>query len=480
MDERIEAQPGPQTRFLASPADVAIYGGAAGGGKTWGLLLEPLRHVDNAGFGAVVFRRTYPRITVEGGMWDKSREIYPLLGARPNQTELLWRFPSGARVKFAHLQHADTVQEYHGSQIALLCFDELTEFSEGQFWYMFSRNRSTCGVRPYVRATCNPDADSWVAGLVAWWIDQETGLALPERSGVVRWFVRVGETLRWGDTATELRQRYAAVTPPVQPKSLTFIPATVHDNPALLRADPGYLANLMILPPVEQARLLGGNWKIKHEAGKVFNRAWFAVVEASATAGAVECRGWDFAATARQQRGNDPDFTSGVKIRRQGAGVSGQGTLYVVRDCVADQVGPADGDALFVNTSVQDALECRRLGISYRIRWEQDPGQAGIKESRRLVGLLSAAFSVHKMRLDAQGVPVHGDKLTRAASLASASKVGDVRLEAGGWNELWLRHMHAIPDGPHDDIMDASATAFNALAQERPQGGVRSHSLVTG
>lgn len=450
---------------------MVIYGGGAGGGKTWGLLLEPLRHIHNSGFGATIFRRTYPRITAQGGMWEESAKVYPLLGAKANNTDLLWRFPSGATVRFAHLQHEDSVQDYHGSQIALLCFDELPEFTERQFWYMFSRNRSTCGVRPYVRTTCNPDADSWVAELIAWWIDQETGFPIAERSGVVRWFVRIGDKLAWGETRQELMARYG---PKMLPKSLTFIPASVYDNPMLLAKDPGYLGNLMALTYVDQQRLLFQNWKIKPEAGKVFNRAWFNVLpQAPGGKEAVECRGWDFAATAKKQKGDDPDFTAGVKVRKVGA-------LCIVRDCVADQVGPADGDTLFVHTSVQDALECRRLGIRYMIRWEHDPGQAAIKESRRLVGLLQVAFSEHKMMLDAQGIPVQGDKLTRAAGLASASKVGNVALEIGSWNEVWLRHMHAIPDGAHDDIMDGSSVAFNALHQERPGTTVRSHSLVTG
>jgi predicted phage terminase large subunit-like protein len=454
----LRPQPGPQTRFLSSPADVVIYGGGAGGGKSFALLLEPLRHAHVPGFGATIFRRTYPRITAQGGMWDESRLLYPTLGARPNKSDLSWHFPSGATVKFAHLQSDDTVHEYHGSQIALLCFDELTEFSERQFWYMFSRNRSACGVRPYIRATCNPDADSWVAALIAWWIDQESGLAIAERSGVVRWFMRLGDDLQWGASREELVERYGAQA---QPKSLTFIPASVYDNPKLLAKDPGYIANLMALTYVDQQRLLGGNWKIKPEAGKVFNRAWFEIDPGSrgdGQAGTVECRGWDFAATAKKLRGDDPDFTAGVKMRK----VDG---LVIVRDCVADQVGPVAGDDLLVNTSVQDALACREAKVKYMIRWEQDPGQAAIKESRRLVGLLQVAFTTHNLLLDAQGVPVHGDKLTRAAGLASAAKVGNVRLEAGSWNEMWLRHMHSIPDGPHDDIMDGSSTAFNALNQ---------------
>ncbi len=95
------------------------------------------------------------------------------LGARE------WRWPRAGKIKFSHLQFETTVYDWQGAQIALICFDELTHFTAHQFFYMVSRNRSTCGVKPYIRATCNPDADSWVADFLAWWIDRETGLPIP-------------------------------------------------------------------------------------------------------------------------------------------------------------------------------------------------------------------------------------------------------------------------------------------------------------
>ena len=161
----IRPQAGPQEAFLASSADIVIYGGAAGGGKSWGLLLEPLRHVtNNAGFAAVFFRRNTTQIRNPGGLWDESRTLYPLCGGRPAKAVLEWRWPFGGLVKMAHLEHENTVYDWQGAQIPLICFDELTHFSKGQFFYMLSRNRSTCGVRPYIRATTNPDADSWALG----------------------------------------------------------------------------------------------------------------------------------------------------------------------------------------------------------------------------------------------------------------------------------------------------------------------------
>src|SRR5271170_1350450 len=111
---------------------------------------------------------------------------------------------------------------YDGQGAQVPGFDELTHSTKSQFFYMMSRNRSMCGVRPYIRATCNPDADSWVAEFISWWIDQETGLPIPERAGKVRYFIRVNDAVLWGDSPAELRQRYGE---DVQPKSVCFIPA---------------------------------------------------------------------------------------------------------------------------------------------------------------------------------------------------------------------------------------------------------------
>jgi hypothetical protein len=145
----IKPQAGPQELFLASAADMAIYGGAAGGGKTWAFLLEPLRHIHNPNFGAVFFRREIPQITNEGGLWDESEKLYPLLGATSIQQPLQWTFPSSAKLTMTHLQHEKDVRNWQGSQVPLFLFDELTHFTRKQFFYMISRSRSTSGVVPY-------------------------------------------------------------------------------------------------------------------------------------------------------------------------------------------------------------------------------------------------------------------------------------------------------------------------------------------
>lgn len=441
----IRPQPGPQENFLGCAADIAIYGGSAGGGKSWALLLEPLRHSANPNFGAVIFRRTTPQIRNEGGLWDESLKLYSLLGAEPKEHDLYWKFSSRSTISFAHLEHDKTVLNWQGSQIALIGFDELTHFTQKQFWYMLSRNRSMCGVRPYVRATCNPDADSWVAELIAWWINQETGYPIPERAGVLRWFVRIGDTIIWADRPEELSEYQAlnedGAMAPIPPKSLTFIPAKLTDNRALMKADPGYIANLMALPSVERERLLGGNWKIRAAAGLLFQRGWCQVIDA-VPAGTYFVRGWDLAATPKTET-NDPDWTAGNKLGRAPDG------RFIVAHHTRGRMRPSEVERLLVNTAQQDGYETE-------IALPQDPAQAGKAQAEHLVRLL-AGFNVHAR-------PISGDKVVRFSPFSAQAEAGNVLVVRGAWNDEWFTALEGFPDAAHDDDADATAEAFNALA----------------
>jgi len=280
----IKPQPGPQTQALQSPADIVIYGGSAGGGKTFSILMEPLRHIHVKGFQAVLLRRTSKQITKSGGPWDESMNLYPLAGGRPRSTTLEWEFPAGSTISMGHIEYDKDLESWLGAQVALIMFDQLETFTERMFFYMLSRNRSACGVRPYIRATCNPDARSWLARFVAWWVNQETGYPIPERSGIIRWMIRISRDLFWFDDRAEAVQ--FAISRDIKPedaqgmpKSVTFIPATLDDNKILMEKDPGYKANLLALPPYDQTRLLGGNWKERAEGGEFpfhwFDDVWF-------------------------------------------------------------------------------------------------------------------------------------------------------------------------------------------------------------
>lgn len=452
----------PQAFFLSLSADIIIYGGSAGGGKTYAILMDPLRYVDDPRFTGVVFRRTMPQVTNPGGLWDTSTELYGGR-AKPSETVREWDFPSGAKIKFAAMQYESDRLQWQGSQITYIAFDELTHFTLLQFVYVgMSRGRSQSRTAPYVRATVNPDADSWVAEFLSWWIDQETGYAIKERAGVIRHVTRDGERWVWADTAEELIEAYphhfrdpytGEVSPP---KSVTFVPASLSDNVDLMRTNPSYRAGLHLLPLVERQRLLDGNWKVKAEAGKVFNRAWFQVVD-FVPDGGVDCRFWDTAGTAKQlagtssgaRRQKDPDYTAGVKIRKV------NGTYYVL-DVIARQIGPAEVNHLIKDTAERDAQYAGLTGAKYEVYWEIPPGSAGIREDEELTKLLHG----HSRG----GVRPTGDKYVRSKPLAVEAQARNVRIARGAWNEEFLTHMHHQPDLAHDDIHDAAAGAFNVIA----------------
>ena len=451
----IRPQPGPQEMFLSSWADIIIYGGAAGGGKTFALLLENLRHINNPKFGAVIFRRNAQQIMNEGGLWDSAMELYPLCGAVPKlNPRPMMIFPSGAKVSFVHLQYEHNVLSWQGAQIPLLEYDELTHFTRKQFFYMLSRNRSLCGIKPYIRATTNPDADSWVGEFISWWIDQKTGYPTPERSGVIRFFVVVDDQVRWGDNREELAKQYGMRVEDT--KSFTFIASNVFDNKILLEKDPGYLANLNALGEVEKGRLLYGNWKIKPAAGLYFKRTQAEVVPVIPGKVVKWVRAWDLAATVPTPDNPSPDATAGVLMAKLEDG------RFIVVNVKRVTWAAADVRKLTKNTAETD----RATYKSVKIRLPQDPGQAGKEQAQSYVKHLSGhAVKTERMT---------GDKITRAEPFSAQWQSGNVLILAGPWNEEYFAELESFPDGGHDDQVDASSDAFAELQGARSWDGVTS------
>jgi predicted phage terminase large subunit-like protein len=435
-------QKGPQMDFFSTPSDIAIFGGAAGclgGGKSYALLLEPLRHFHNSKFSAVIFRRNSTMVRNVGGLWQDSTSIYAPLKAHPREAYLEWIFPSGMKVKFAHLENESTVYDWQGSQIPFIGFDELVHFTEKQFWYLLSRLRSTSGVAGYVRATCNPDCDSWVRPLIDWWIDSE-GYPIPEKSGKLRWFIRRDDSLIWGDSQEELKAKYGDDE---SPKSFTFIPSKLTDNAILMEKDPSYLSNLKALSRVERMRLLAGNWNVRATAGMMFQREWFPVVDAVPQGWTQAIRTYDRAATKPNEVNKDPDWTRGLLLYKY------PNNTFIVADLKSLRDTPGQVENLIRNVAAHD-------GRAVQIVSQQDPGSAGVAEAENFTRMLSG--------YNVKTVVLSKDTVTRAKPVSAQVEAGNIKVLRAPWNGEFFTELENFPEGRHDDIVDCLSMGFNILS----------------
>ncbi len=225
----------------------ALYGGAAGGGKSDALLTEALRQVHIGHYRGLILRKTYPQLSE---LIDRSRTLYSAAYPRAvyNDSKHFWQFPSGAKIYFGAMQHTKDRINYQGKRYDFIAFDELTHFTWEEYSYMFSRNRpSGEGTRCYIRATTNP------GGIGHSWVKERFITAAPP--------------------LTPIKTRMQVADPDgnliEMERSRIFVPSTVFDNRELLKNDPNYLANLSLLPEKEKNALLYGDWD--SFAGQVFS-----------------------------------------------------------------------------------------------------------------------------------------------------------------------------------------------------------------
>jgi predicted phage terminase large subunit-like protein len=442
---------GQQERFLSSSADITIGGGAAGGGKSHLLLMNPLRHTHRRGFECATFRRQSTQITAGGGLWDMSVEMYTPFGAKSKETPRhTWTFPSGAKLTFDHLQYEKSVKAWDGSQLALIQFDELQHFSETQFFYMMSRNRTTCGIRPYMSASCNPDPDSFLVHFLGWWIDEE-GFPIDERCGQLRYFVRRDGELIWFDNPRQCAEAYPSdyAKGKLSPKSVTFIKFMLEDNDAL-KDDPDYNASLDALFDYERKRLKLGNWFARPSAGELFKTHYWKFIEAEDVPPLKKFRRivryWDRAASLVSEKNSDPDYTVGCLI-----GLTMDGRV-IIMDIRRGRMEPHDVEQLINSTAIMDGREVE-------LWQEQDPGAAG-KHEREYYTKQLMGFNLHWN-------VKRTSKLAYWRPFASQVKAGNVYLQRGSWNRAFIDELAGVTDGTqtgHDDQADASSGGFMTFA----------------
>ena len=403
-----------QKVFLRTYGLEALFGGAAGGGKSSALLMSALQYVDVPGYSAILFRRTYADLSLPGALMDRFREWMK------NYDEVTWNnnsytatFPSGARISFGYLNNTNDYLRYKGSEFQFIGMDEVTEIRESDYRYLFSRLRRPASgelakVPLRMRCASNP-APNWVRQ---------------------RFIVEGKETGR------------------------IFVPSLLTDNPGI-DAD-SYRQALSALDPVERRRLEEGDWW-STTLGTMFDRTSFVLIDpvevpqVSTSARAV--RFWDLAATEPSPSYPDPDWTVGTLM------LFDQGIAYVLD--VRKMRGKGDKVEQFIaQTAAED-------GHAVTIRMEQEPGSSGKALVDQYARYVVPGY-------DFQGIRSTGDKLTRARPFAAAVANGNVRVVRGTWLTDWLDEFSSFPEAcNHDDQVDSAVGAFTHLAglglpQRRP------------
>lgn len=410
----------------------ALYGGAAGGGKSSALLAAALQFVDVPGYSALMLRRTFRDLGQPDALIPRSKEWLSGTDALWNDNDHRWTFPSGATLTFGYLQHEDDKYQYQGAAFQFIGFDELTQFTETQYRYLFSRlrrpkltddsgehDRQTAELLAQVplrmRSASNPGGTGhdWVKQRFGLYRHDESDPSLPYVCHEPGWTAEHGRV---------------------------FIPARLDDNPHLDRDE--YEQSLAELDHVTRAQLRRGDWDAR-QPGDLFRRDWFAIVD-QPPEGCRWVRYWDLAATEPSQANPDPDWTVGLKL-----GLCRDGS-WVVGDVRRLRERP-DG----VEKAIRQAADIDGRGVPIWI--EQEPGSSGKNTVLHYQRTVLPAYEVHGERST-------GSKVERARPVSSKAEAGLIRLVRGTWIAAFLDEVEAFDGGAHDDQVDALSGAFSKLS----------------
>ncbi len=440
-----------QSEFLALDCEEAFYGGAAGGGKTDALVMGALQHIDVAEYSAVIFRRHEIDFAMRGSALDLCRTWLRDAGwlasgqARWDQKFHGFHFTSGASIHFGFGATLNQlVAKYQGSYFQYISFDELTQWPEQLYQYMFSRLRrlEKTPIPLRMRGSANP------GGLGHGWVKKR--------------FVTFAKHIHSGTDARDdiKRQRNGIpipapsvyASPPTDEAMSTaraqgreaqpayFVPAFLADNPGLDK--PSYEANLAKLDAVTRAQLKNGDWDVI-SAGNFFKAEWFKIIQPSAVPQSLRPhRSWDFAAT-EVKKGNDPDFTAGAKqgINRLESGEK----QLIITGLEHFRESPGVTTSKLLATAQRD-------GKRVPIFLEQEPGSAGKTLVHGYKTGLLFGWAVHSSTRT-------GSKEDYWKPISALAEAGGVVLVEAPWNLALIEELTGLPNG-HDDIADAISLGF--------------------
>lgn len=409
------------------PSEV-FYGGAAGGGKSDWLLMGALEYADVPGYAAIIFRRTFTDLALPGAIMQRAAEwLAPFRQtgqAHWSGQDKRWTFPSGASLQFAYLEHEDDIYRYQSAEFQYVGFDELTQFSERQYRYLFSRLRR--------RAMT----------------DETPETERPKIEALSKVPLRMRAASNPGGVGHDwVRARFVDG----RARSRAYVPAKLADNPNVDRD--AYAKTLQHLDPVTRTRLLDGDWSAR-EPGGFFRREWFVNADHPVVDYRPDgCRGlrfWDLAATEPTSANPDPDWTVGLRMWEMGG-------RFWVDDVIRIRESPKTVEQRILATAMID-------GPTVAIRMEQEPAASG-----------KTVIADYRTRVlagyDFRGIPSSGSKEDRARPVSSRAEAGDITLVRGAWIPAFLDQLEAytgdVDQHAHDDIVDGLSGAYRELTLGR-------------
>lgn len=467
MDEQLVLGPcslKQQQILLDDTTDILLCGGGAGGGKSHTCLTKALKYINDPAARVFIIRRTFPVLKLPGGLWDESHSIYRHFDGVPLVQTLTWRFPNGARIQFAPIP--DDLQEWQGLQASHILVDEAAEFTQEEILFLISRLRSAkYEGHLNITMTCNPHRDSFLYDWVKFSLNEVTGVPVPGTEDRIRWLVNLSGKVYWADTAQELWEKYGEPQGFIRehedftkvnfmPKSFRFIPLTIYDNPVILKKNPGYLANLLAQPRVNQLRYLHGSWTAKAEGAGFFRREWCDFVEPHEVPPNVvsRVRSWDLAGSIPSETYPNPDWTAGVKMSRDRFG------YYYIEDCERFRK-LSDG-------VLKGILDCANLDgkDDCTVTIPKDPGAGG----KTANGFFIRTLAENGIPAKSVVVSGHSGKIARFKPFCTLAEQRMVRIVKGDWNEHFLAELEDFigDKNQKDDQVDACSDAFNTLCKQ--------------
>ena len=406
-----------QAAFLILDTKEALYGGAAGGGKSEALLIGALQYVDDHPTASLLLRRTYRDLDKAGGLMFRAREWLAKTDAHWDGINYRWNFPSGATLNFGYMEHEGDENKYQSSEYQYVGYDELTHFPEHQYIYLYSRLRRLEGsvVPLRLRGGTNPGGPGHE------WVRK-------------RWNLPDGISPGTGRA---------------------FISANLYDNPFLQQDE--YAEGLDQLGAVTKAQLLSGDWTATSTGGyfraeEFKHIGWDEVPDAKEFVAII--RYWDFAATEPSELNPDPDYTVGLKL-----GMTATGSVdpalpdFYVLDVERFRHGPG---------GVENRVRAVGLKDGPRVvQWlEQERGAAGkLNFNNYAVNVLP----------NSQARPLYatGKKEDKAKVAAARVSEGRVFVVDGEWNGDFVAECAVFPLGSHDDMVDGLSNGIVAIHKER-------------